>query len=675
MASTVAYTASLCTRKTNSSSNAKSGAACQEYYESSYNYVGIISFSGMNLANKVITGIWLTVDAAKAGYGAGSTKTVYLRKANYQSGIASGVTGLGYKGDALGTFSGSFYGNTTSYQITGSLFTAMAAYITQGNNSFTIYNPSPSTSSQGYSYNYLQWNSVTITITYEEAVSQPSVSSASVNLGSAVTIYTNRVSTATTHTLLYTFGNTSGTIATGVGASVSWTPGLTLAAQIPSATSGTCTITCQSYNGCVFTGTRTYTLTLNVPSTIVPSISSVTVEDTNTTVATRIQAYVKTLSTLSVDITATGSYGSTVTSYRTSLDGVTYTAASFTASKKLSASGDMTLTVTVTDSRGRTATYTETLTVLDYSYPSIRLFKADRCNSDGSAAQLDGTNVRYSFEGGVVSLNNKNALACVVYYKLASDTEWTKSESLPVTSYNLSATDKVLTQTFDALASYDLKVRLQDYFYYVEQAVSIGTKGVIMDFLADGTGIAFGKVAETSGYAEFGWPLKLSEPLEVAQGGTGASTAAGARSALGAVNKAGDTMTGNLSIQGYLYPSVYLLPYYNSTTNRTVFEGSYIGASSFASWEDSTGNNRRMLEVRTKTYENSMDNAVMLRVADNGAWGNYRIFHAGMVSGVPVANGGTGATTAAAALNNLGIFYAASLPSTGIDGQICLIPV
>lgn len=675
MASTVAYTASLCTRKTNSSSNAKSGAACQEYYESSYNYVGIISFSGMNLANKVITGIWLTVDAAKAGYGAGSTKTVYLRKANYQSGIASGVTGLGYKGDALGTFSGSFYGNTTSYQITGALFTAMAAYIAQGNNSFTIYNPSPSTSSQGYSYNYLQWNSVTITITYEEAVSQPSVSSTSVNMGSAVTIYTNRVSTATTHTLLYTFGNTSGTIATGVGASVSWTPALTLAAQIPSATSGTCAITCQSYNGGVLTGTRTYTLTLNVPSTIVPSISSVTVEDTNSTVATRIQAYVKTLSTLSVDITATGSYGSTVTSYRTSLDGVTYTAASFTASKKLSASGDMTLTVTVTDSRGRTATYTETLTVLDYSYPSIRLFKADRCNSDGSAAQLDGTNVRYSFEGGVVSLNNKNALVCVVYYKLASDTEWTKSESLPVTSYNLSATDKVLTQTFDALASYDLKVRLQDYFYYVEQAVSIGTKGVIMDFLADGTGIAFGKVAETSGYAEFGWPLKLSEPLEVAQGGTGASTAAGARSALGAVNKAGDTMTGNLSIQGYLYPSVYLLPYYNSTTNRTVFEGSYIGASSFASWEDSTGNNRRMLEVRTKTYENSMDNAVMLRVADNGAWGNYRIFHAGMVSGVPVANGGTGATTAAAALNNLGIFYAASLPSTGIDGQICLIPV
>ena len=33
-------------------------------------------------------------------------------------------------------------------------------------------------------------------------------------------------------------------------------------------------------------------------------------------------------------------------------------------------------------------------------------------------------------------------------------------------------------------------------------------------------------------------------------------------------------MTGNLAISGYLYPSLYLLPTYNSTTNRTVFEGS-----------------------------------------------------------------------------------------------------
>ena len=661
MATTVAYAASLVTRKTGSSSNAKNNLACQEFYENSYNYVGIICFSGMNLANKVITDIWLTIDAAKAGYGAGSSKTVFLRKANHQNYIESGITGYGYAGDELGTFDGSFYGNTTSYYITGSLFTQMAAYIAQGNNAFTIYNPYPSSSSQGYSYNYLQWSSVVITVTYEEAVSQPTTSASSVNLGSAVTIYTNRQSTGTTHTLTYSFGSATGTIATNVGASVNWTPPVSLASQIPSATSGMCTITCSSYNGGSLTGTRTCTITLNVPATVVPSISAVTVEDTNATVVERIQAYVRLLSQLSVSITAAGSYGSTISSYRSSLDGVQYTTASFTASKRLSTAGEMTLTVTVTDSRGRTATYTTTFTVLDYTYPSITLFKAERCNADGSAAQVDGTNVRYSFSGKVAALNNKNGLSCVVYYKLKSATAWTVGEQMTITSYTVTATNKKLTQTFAALSSYDIKVRLTDYFYYVEQAVSIGTKGVIMDFLASGNGIAFGKVAEESECADFGWPLKLSSPLAVAYGGTGATSAAAAIAALGGVKKSGDTMTGNLSIQSYLYPSLLLLPVYNDTTNRTVFEGSYVGASSFAAWEDDTGQNRRMLEVRTKKYESSLDNAVMLRVADAGVWSNYRIFHAGMPTGVPIANGGTGATNAATARSNLGANNAGNL--------------
>ena len=661
MATTVSYAASLCTRKYTSSANAKSSAACQEFYDSSYNYVGIISFSGMNLANKVITGIWLDIDAAKAGYGAGSTKTVFLRKANYQNGIASGIAGWQYTGDELGTFDGSFYGNYTSYYITGSLFNAMAAYIAAGNNSFTIYNPYASASSHGYSFNYMQLESVVITVTYEEAVSQPTVSSSSVNLGSALTIYTNRQSTATVHTISYWFGETSGAIATNVGASVSWTPPLSLASQIPNATSGICTITCNSFVNGTLTGTRTCTVTLTVPATVVPSISSVAVEDTNETVVTKIGAYVKSLSTLSVAITAAGIYGSTISSYRTSLDGVTYTAASFTASKKLSAAGDMTMTVTVTDSRGRTATYTNTFNVLDYAVPSIKKFSAERCNSDGSAAQVDGTKVRFSFIGSVNPLNNKNGLSCLVYYKLKSATAWTQAYKMAITSYNLSATNQLLEQTYDALYSYDIKVRLTDYFNYVEQAVSIGTKGVILDFMADGTGIGIGKVAETSGYIDCGWPLKLSTALAVAYGGTGATSAAGAIANLGGVKKTGDTMTGNLNISGYLYPSILLLPTYNDTTNRTVFEGSYAGASSFAAWEDSTGNNRRMLEVRTKAYQNSLDWAVLLRVCDAGTWGNYRVFHSGMVSGVPVANGGTGATTAANARANLGANNASNL--------------
>lgn len=340
---------------------------------------------------------------------------------------------------------------------------------------------------------------------------------------------------------------------------------------------------------------------------------------------------------------------------------ITHTAASFTAGKKLSAAGNMTLTVNVTDSRGRTATYTSTIQVLDYAVPSIRQFSVERCNADGSSAQVDGTKARFSFQGSVSPLNNKNSFSCVVYYKLKNAEAWTQAYAVNAASYTLAISNQLLGQTYDALSSYDVKIRLADHFQEAEQAVSIGTKGVILDFLADGTGIGIGKVAEIPGAIECGWPLKLSEPLDIAYGGTGAASAENALAALGGVKKAGDAMTGNLGILGNLYPSLLLLPTYNDTTNRTVFEGSYAGASSFAAWEDSTGNNRRMLEVRTKAYQNSLDWAVLLRVCDAGTWGNYRVFHSGMVSGVPVANGGTGATTAANARANLGTNNASNL--------------
>lgn len=654
MATTLAYIASLCTRKYTSSANAKNDVACQEFYDSSYNYVGIISFPGLNLANKVITEIWLDIDAEKAGYGVKNTKIVYLRKANYQDDIASGITGGQYVGDELGTFEGVFYGNYNGYHITGPLFDAMAAYISAGNNSFTIYNPLATASPHGYSYNYMQWASVVITITFEDVISLPTVSTASASLGSALTISTNRSNKAATHTLSYRFGNASGLIGSDVGDAVSWTPPLSLASEIPSATSGVCTITCNSFINGKMTGSRTCTVTLTVPSTVAPSISSVILQDTNETVAAKIGAFVKSLSTLSVAITAEGIYGSSISSYRTTLDGATYTAASFTAGKKLSAAGDMTLTVSVTDSRGRTATYTSTIQVLDYAIPSIRRFSVERCNADGSSAQVDGTKARFSFQGSVSPLNNKNSFSCVVYYKLKNAEAWTQAYAVNAASYTLAISNQLLGQTYDALSSYDVKIRLADHFQEAEQAVSIGTKGVILDFLADGTGIGIGKVAETPGAIECGWPLKLSEPLSIAYGGTGAASAESALAALGGVKKAGDTMTGNLNISGYLYPSMLLLPTYNDTTNRTVFEGSYAGASSFAAWEDSTGNNRRMLEVRTKAYQNSLDWAVLLRVCDAGTWANYRVFHSGMPSGVPVANGGTGATTAANARSNLG---------------------
>lgn len=92
-------------------------------------------------------------------------------------------------------------------------------------------------------------------------------------MGSAGTITISRASSSFTHTLTYSFGNTSGTIITKTTAtSVKWTPPLSLASQIPNATSGTCTITCTTYNGNTNIGSKTCTLTVSVPASVKPTI-------------------------------------------------------------------------------------------------------------------------------------------------------------------------------------------------------------------------------------------------------------------------------------------------------------------------------------------------------------------------------------------------------------------
>lgn len=129
------------------------------------------------------------------------------------------------------------------------------------------------------------------------------------------------------------------------------------------------------------------------------------------------------------------------------------------------------------------------------------------------------------------------------------------------------------------------------------------------------------------------------------------------------VSKSGDTMTGpltieggyDLNIKGSYYPSFNLVPT-NSTSKikKAVFEGSYAGSVSISAWEDDSGQNRRILEVRAKSYESSLDNALLLRVCDNDNWSEYKVFHSGTT--VPITSGGTGATTAAGALTALGAF-------------------
>ena len=154
---------------------------------------------------------------------------------------------------------------------------------------------------------------------------QPTLSSSSVNLGSEVTITMNRASSAFTHTLTYSFGSATGTIGSSLGTSKAWTPALDLAAQIPNATSGTVVITCKTYNGSTLIGTKTVNLTINVPSTVAPTISGIAISDTvsidSQTLVEKYGAYIQNKSIPKATINASASY-STIKQYKVSYKAV-----------------------------------------------------------------------------------------------------------------------------------------------------------------------------------------------------------------------------------------------------------------------------------------------------------------------------------------------------------------
>ncbi|WP_392372984.1 DUF859 family phage minor structural protein, partial [Streptococcus suis] len=108
-----------------------------------------------------------------------------------------------------------------------------------------------------------------------------SVSVSSGVIGSALTINIHRQSSSFKHIVRYAWGNKSETIATNVDTSTTWTIPLDFANDIPNATSGTGIIFVDTYSGSTKTGTQQVTFTANVPASMKPTFSGITLTDTN----------------------------------------------------------------------------------------------------------------------------------------------------------------------------------------------------------------------------------------------------------------------------------------------------------------------------------------------------------------------------------------------------------
>ena len=346
--------------------------------------------------------------------------------------------------------------------------------------------------------------STTVTLNTIPRATQPTLSASSADMGAAVTISMPRASSSFTHDLAYKVGSGSYvSIATGRGTSHSWTVP-DVASQIPSATSVKLTVRCITKNGSTTVGTKYAYLTAKVPSSVIPTVGTVTVAEATTGLAAQFGAYIQDKSKLKVTIAASGAKGSTITDYQTTLLGKTYTGSSWT-SPVLTSKGSVQLVTKVKDSRGRwSAAKTTTVTVLEYTTPQINTLAAYRVDASG-AADEQGEYIAVQYKYSVTSLNSKNTARMVVEWKKTSEDTWT--ELLAATSLSSNNTAKPKTPTFSLDYQYDIRLTVTDWFGSARSFMTtLPTGQVILDLLADGTGIAFGKVAEGPGI-DFGWDL------------------------------------------------------------------------------------------------------------------------------------------------------------------------
>lgn len=326
----------------------------------------------------------------------------------------------------------------------------------------------------------------------------PSLSEPSVDLGSAVTISTPRASSAFTHSLHYRIGSGSWVaIATNVRTSYSWTVPKSIANSFPSATSGSLTIRCITYDDDDQVGdAETVTLTITIPNTaeFKPTVGTVSISEAVQAVTTAFGSrYVQGLSQLNVDIDASGAYGSTIRSYSASVDGVTYNSATFT-SNVINASGTLSVTVTVSDSRGRTASKTVNISVVAYKPPAITGMSYQQCDADGTANPT-GTSTKITITGQVSSVSSQNSRTLTLKWKKSTDSAY-QTRTLTTSDWDFTVSTIVNNTTPDE--TYEFVAVLEDKINTVENAVTTGI--IAMSFLAGGKGVRLFGEAEDTGF-------------------------------------------------------------------------------------------------------------------------------------------------------------------------------
>ena len=331
----------------------------------------------------------------------------------------------------------------------------------------------------------------------------PRSSSVSVSagvIGSAVTININRQSSSFKHTVRYAWAGKSGTIATNVDTSTSWTIPLDFANDIPNSASGTGTIYVDTYSGSTKTGTQSTTFTSSVPENVKPTFSGVTLSDLNGAAQNLISnsdTFIQVISNIKVAFNgAVGSYGSSITGYYAEIIGKNQSTSSNGGSLGImNYHGTIKIRASVSDSRGRWSNTKEvSVTVLEYFAPALS-FSIARTGSTSSTLTVT-RNAKIA--PLAVSGSQKNSMRLT--FKVArlgtnsytvdngpATGSWTSISSLVNSQANL-AGNYLANQSWVVIGT------LEDKFTRSDFMVNVATESVVLSY--DRSGVGVNKIRE-----------------------------------------------------------------------------------------------------------------------------------------------------------------------------------
>jgi len=405
--------------------------------------------------------------------------------------------------------------NESTHAISGSVTGLSSNILNVGTGGTNISVSVKDVSTDTFNYIFFYGTKFTFTVEVTDKYSASSISASSVNIGSNSTVsfsnpYLSDLSHSVTWAINSSYTHTENDTAAGVSSATWQIPNSWLSA-VPYATSTSCTITVVTKKGSSVIGTTSTTITLGVPESIKPTITSVTAAVLNP-VSGFSGKYIQ--NKTGVTITASGvsaGTGSTISSNdftirMTKEENYTKDFANYRFTiNTLRNSGSITFYVSVKDGRGRSSGEVScTISVYAYSEPSIVSTTAYRCNASGIASET-GTYAKIAITASYAAIQGNSMTINSKYYV-------STNPSAKTTAVNnmTSGTEYRIGGSLSTSSTYYVEFTVTDTVgSSITLSVMIQTASYSIHVKNGGAGVAFGKTSERNNAVEInqGWDL------------------------------------------------------------------------------------------------------------------------------------------------------------------------